>query len=113
MPADVFAPGLLEGQVVLVTGGGTGLGRAAAAELVACGASVVIASRREDVLAAAVEELGDRASYVAGDVREPDDAERIVHACLDRHGRLDVLVNNAAASTSCPPRRSSRRAGRR
>jgi citronellol/citronellal dehydrogenase len=96
----VFAPGVLDGRVVLVTGGGTGLGRAAAAELVACGADVVICGRREDVLAGTAEEIG--ASWIAGDVREPLDAERIVRACLERHGRLDVLVNNAGGQYFVP-----------
>ncbi len=98
--SELFRDGLLEGRVVLVTGGGTGLGRAAAAELRACGAQVVIAGRREEVLAAAADELG--ATYVAGDVREPADAERMVRACLDRHGRLDVLVNNAGGQYFTP-----------
>src|SRR3954467_4898835 len=53
MPASVvFAPGLLDGKAALVTGGGTGLGKAAAAELVACGARVLIAGRRAEVVAA-------------------------------------------------------------
>jgi citronellol/citronellal dehydrogenase len=102
MRSEVFADGLLDGHVTLVTGGGTGLGRAAARELIACGARVVIAGRREEVLGAAVEELGDRASYVVGDVRADASAERIVRACLDRHGRLDVLVNNAGGQYFVP-----------
>jgi citronellol/citronellal dehydrogenase len=100
MRSTVFANGLLDGCATLVTGGGTGLGRAAAAELVACGASVVIAGRREEVLAATAEEIG--VAYVQGDVREPADAERLVRACLDRFGRLDVLVNNAGGQYFTP-----------
>jgi citronellol/citronellal dehydrogenase len=100
MRSAVFAEGVLDERVILVTGGGTGLGRAAASELVACGGSVVIAGRREEVLASTAAEIG--ASYVAGDVREPEDAERVVRACLDRHGRLDVLVNNAGGQYFVP-----------
>ena len=102
MRSAVFADGVLDGCAALVTGGGTGLGRAAAIELAACGASVVITGRREEVLAAAVERIGPRASSVPGDVREPADAERMVRACLDRHGRLDVLVNNAGGQYFVP-----------
>jgi short-subunit dehydrogenase involved in D-alanine esterification of teichoic acids len=62
---EVFADGVLAGRAVLVTGGGTGLGRAAAAELRRCGAEVVICGRRADVLAATAAELG--LHHVAGD----------------------------------------------
>jgi citronellol/citronellal dehydrogenase len=100
--SKVFADGVLDERVILVTGGGTGLGKAAARELAACGARVVIAGRREAVLAAAAREIGPAASYVAGDVREPADAERIVRTVLGRHGRLDVLVNNAGGQYFVP-----------
>ena len=98
----VLSEGVLDERASLVTGGGTGLGKAAARELAACGARVVIAGRREEVLAAAADELGPAVSYVAGDVREPADAERIVRFCLERHGRLDVLVNNAGGQYFVP-----------
>ena len=98
----MLADGVLNGRVTLVTGGGTGLGRAAAIELAACGASVVIAGRREAVLAQTAAEIAPTASFVPGDVREPADAERIVRACLERHGRLDVLVNNAGGQYFVP-----------
>jgi citronellol/citronellal dehydrogenase len=101
-PSEIFRADLLAGQTAIVTGGGTNLGRHAAAELLACGADVVIAGRREDVLASAVEALGERCSYVAGDIRERADAERIVGAALARHGRLDVLVNNAGGQFFVP-----------
>jgi citronellol/citronellal dehydrogenase len=98
----IFADGLLTGRVAVVTGGGTGLGKAAARELHACGAGVVIVGRRREVLEAAAGEVGPRCSVVVGDVREPDDARRIVEAALERHGRLDTLVNNAGGQYFAP-----------
>ena len=88
--------------MVLVTGGGSNLGRAAATELAACGASVVVAGRRAEVLEEACGLIGPSCSYVAGDIRRDDDAERIVRSCLERHGRLDVLVNNAGGQYFVP-----------
>src|SRR5438270_13861772 len=67
-PSAIFAPGLLDGKVALITGGGTGLGRAAAGELVACGANVLISGRRPEVLRGAAAEIGERCSWVAGDI---------------------------------------------
>jgi len=108
--SQVFAPGLLAGQSALVTGGGTGLGRATALELVRCGADVTIAGRRVEVLEEAVAEIGASASgddagsigYVAGDIRDRDDAGRLVGAVLDRGGRLGLLVNNAGGQFFSP-----------
>jgi citronellol/citronellal dehydrogenase len=104
MPAasQIFRDNLLAGQVAIVTGGGTNLGREAAAELLACGARVVIAGRREEVLAAAAAAMGEGCSHVAGDIREPADARRIVATALERHGRLDLLVNNAGGQYFVP-----------
>jgi citronellol/citronellal dehydrogenase len=108
--SQVFAAGLLGGQAALVTGGGTGLGRATALELVRCGADVTIAGRRVEVLEEAVAEIGASASgddagaigYVAGDIRDREDARRLVGAVLDRGGRLDLLVNNAGGQFFSP-----------
>lgn len=91
----VFADGILADQVALVTGGGTNLGKAAAQELLRCGARVVIAGRREDVLARAVGELGEGCSWASADVRDATQARQLVQTALERHGRLDVLLNNA------------------
>ena len=102
MGSEIFADGLLAGRVAIVTGGGTGLGLAAATELARCGAAVVIAGRREDVLADAATQIGGEVTTVAADVREPEGAERIVAAALDRHGRLDVLLNNAGGQYFVP-----------
>jgi citronellol/citronellal dehydrogenase len=98
----VFAEDALDGQVALITGGGTNLGKEAAAELSRCGARVLIAGRRADVLEQAAAEIGERCSWVAGDIREPADAELIVRAALERHDRLDFLLNNAGGQYFVP-----------
>ncbi len=98
----VFADGALEGTVALVTGGGTNLGKAAATELAACGAEVVIAGRREDVLAETSEQIGHRCSWSAGDIRQREQADQIVRTALERHGRLDFLLNNAGGQYFVP-----------
>jgi citronellol/citronellal dehydrogenase len=100
--SEIFAPGLLKDQVVLVTGGGTGLGKATALELARCGAKVLIAGRRAEVLEQAVAEIGPSADWIAGDIREREEAERIVASTLERAGRLDVLVNNAGGQYFTP-----------
>jgi citronellol/citronellal dehydrogenase len=98
----VFVGGALEGRGALVTGGGTNLGKAAAAELTRCGARVVIAGRRAEVLKAAAAELGERCSWVAGDIRERAGAEQIVATALERLGRLDLVLNNAGGQYMVP-----------
>jgi citronellol/citronellal dehydrogenase len=103
----IFAPGLLRGKVALVTGGGTGLGKATAIELARCGASVTIAGRRAEVLRDAAEEIGGcsgegSSDWRTADVREPDQGELLVRSVLERHGRLDVLVNNAGGQYFAP-----------
>jgi len=102
--SEIFAPGILDGRVALVTGGGTGLGKATAAELARCGAQVTLAGRRNEVLEAAVAELaalGD-VDWVSGDVRERADGQAMIETVLERRGRLDVLVNNAGGQYFAP-----------
>jgi citronellol/citronellal dehydrogenase len=104
--SQIFAPGMLDGRAALVTGGGTGLGRATALELARCGASVTIAGRREDVLEQAAGEIGQLTEAavhaVAGDVREADDARRLIATAAERMGALDALVNNAGGQFFSP-----------
>jgi citronellol/citronellal dehydrogenase len=93
------------GRVALITGGGTGIGRATAIELAASGARVAVCGRREEPLASVREEIeaaGGDCLAVAADLREPEDVERVVGAALDRFGTLDVLVNNAGGQFTAP-----------
>jgi citronellol/citronellal dehydrogenase len=101
-PSTIFAADMLGGRVAIVTGGGTNLGKEAARELVGCGASVLIAGRREEVLAEAAAEIGERCSWVSGDIRDPAQADAIVATAIERHGRLDTLVNNAGGQYFVP-----------
>jgi citronellol/citronellal dehydrogenase len=96
MPSEVFRPGLLAGQVAIVTGGGSGLGRATALELARLGAAVVVCGRRLDPLqeTAAMAEEG-RVEAEACDIREEDQVAGFVDGVVERHGRIDLLVNNA------------------
>jgi citronellol/citronellal dehydrogenase len=100
--SEIFVDGMLDGRVAIVTGGGTGLGKAAAAELVRCGALVVIAGRRAEVLEAAAEEIGGDVLTVSADIREPEGATWIIETALEAHGRLDILVNNAGGQYFTP-----------
>jgi citronellol/citronellal dehydrogenase len=104
--STIFAAEMLGGQVALVTGGGTGLGKATALELARCGATVAIAGRRAEVLEQAAAEIGELAGgeidALSGDVREPADARRLVREALERRGRLDLLVNNAGGQFFSP-----------
>ena len=100
-------PGLsdvgLGGAVVIVTGAGSGIGAAAARQLGAVGANVVLVGRRKDALEEVAAELGSgRALCVPADLADPDSPARIAGACLERFGRIDGLVNNAAVVRHMP-----------
>src|SRR5687768_14029854 len=93
MPSKLFQPGLLDGQVAIVSGGGSGLGRASALELAALGARVVVCGRREEPLAeTAARADGDRVEAQACDIREEEQVEALIDGVLERHGRIDLLV---------------------
>jgi citronellol/citronellal dehydrogenase len=94
----VYAPGSLAGQVVLVSGGGGGIGRAIAWLFARLGAHVVIAGRSEAKLAPVAATLtahGLKASAHVVDIREPDSVAALHEAVWSEHGRLDILVNSA------------------
>ncbi len=98
---SVFRDGLLAGRVAFVTGGATGIGKEIARTLGRQGAKVAIASRRRESLEAACKELeqdGIECWFDTCDVREPEQVESVVRGLLERFGRLDVLVNNAAGN---------------
>src|SRR5271165_3408964 len=103
--SQIFADGALGGVTVLITGGGTGLGRETAFELARCGANVTIAGRRQEVLEQAAAEgvgMAGELDWVCGDVREPSDAKRLVCTVAEQRGGLDVLVNNAGGQFFSP-----------
>ncbi len=98
MSARVLTIDANAGTVALVTGGGTGLGRATALELARTGADVVVCGRRPEPLAAVEAEitaLGGNCLAVPTDVREPEQVDALVDEALQRFHRIDVLVNNA------------------
>src|SRR5947208_1640907 len=95
---EAAVAGRLLGKVALVTGGGTGIGLAVAEEFARQGASVVVAGRRPEPLADAVESIrkdGGTVTAAAGDVGRSADTARLVAETVDAYGRIDVLINNA------------------
>ena len=104
-PLEVFRPGLFDGRVALITGGGSGIGRGIADTLAVLGAHVVLASRKQervDAAAAEIRAAGGKASGIAVDVREQERVKEVVARVADEHGRLDILVNNAAGNFYAP-----------
>ena len=89
-----MSAGLLDGQVIIVTGSSSGLGAAYARALAAEGASLVLNARRTPLLDELAESLPGAAA-IAGDVADPATAERLVAAAVSSFGRVDALVNNA------------------
>tara|TARA_A100001037_G_scaffold20609_1_gene17360 strand:+ start:16749 stop:17645 length:897 start_codon:yes stop_codon:yes gene_type:complete len=102
---SIFRPGLFADQVILITGGGTGLGRCTAHELASLGATVVIAGRRQEVLEATAEEVTDAGGIcdtLLMNIRDEEIVETAMDALLARHGRIDGLFNNAGGQFVAP-----------
>ena len=102
---SVYAPGLFAGQVILVTGGGSGIGRCVAHEVAALGAHAVLIGRKGDKLQSVVDEIyqdGGVASFHVCDIRQEATVKQTVAAVVAAHGRIDALVNNAGGQYMMP-----------
>lgn len=88
----------LDGKVALVTGASKGIGRAIAAAYAEAGAQVLISSRKQAGLEEAAAAISGKVSVFAANAGEPDQARACVEACIERYGRIDILVNNAATN---------------
>ena len=106
MHSQVFRDGILDGRVALVTGGGSGIGAAAARELARLGARVAIASRKTERIEAAAaglsEELGQEVIGLTADIRDRDAVNDLVGGVVDQLGRIDILINNGGGQFFSP-----------
>jgi NAD(P)-dependent dehydrogenase (short-subunit alcohol dehydrogenase family) len=104
----------LKGEVIIVTGGGTGLGRSMSKYFLELGASVIITSRKQEVIDKTAKELldetGGTVMALTGDVRNYEDMEAVLKAAHDKFGKVTGLVNNAAGNFISPTERLSHRA---
>ena len=101
----IFAPGVLDGLICVVSGAGTGLGRASALELARLGATGIGCGRRLeplDSVVAEIEGFGGRAEAVAMDIRDEEAVDALFDRALERHGRVDELLNNAGGQFLSP-----------
>lgn len=107
MPTMRFASDLLSGRVALVTGGGTGMGRATAIEMARCGADIALLGRRTGPIedcAEVIRGLGRKAVAISADIRVPEQIEDAMQLIKSEFGRLDMLVNNAGGQFVTPAR---------
>jgi NAD(P)-dependent dehydrogenase (short-subunit alcohol dehydrogenase family) len=105
MRPSYFTAGLLDGQVALVTGGATGIGKEICRLLGSHGAKVTMASRKREILEDAVDELraeGIDAEFGVCDVRDPQAVQAVIDQVVAGRGRLDIVVNNAAGNFPAP-----------
>ncbi|WP_316798879.1 SDR family oxidoreductase [Pedobacter frigidisoli] len=101
----------LKGKTIVITGGGTGLGKAMGVYFLKLGANLVITSRKQEVLQKTADEMeektGGKVLAVACDVREVDQVEHVLAKTLERFGSVDILLNNAAGNFISPTERLS------
>ncbi len=111
MNHSMLAKDALKEKTIVITGGGTGLGRSMGTYFLKLGANLVICSRKLDVLQQTAQEMenetGGQVLAVACDVRDYQQVEQLLAQSLDRFGRVDVLVNNAAGNFISPTERLS------
>ncbi|HET8869779.1 MAG TPA: SDR family oxidoreductase [Aquabacterium sp.] len=110
--SSVLAPGLFAGQVHVVTGGGSGIGRCVAHELASLGATVILTGRTQeklDKVAAEITEDGGKVDTAAFDIRDEDQVKAAVAAMVSKHGRIHGLVNNAGGQFPSPLQAISKR----
>ena len=107
---SVFAPGLFAGQVVVLTGGGSGIGRCTAHELAALGAHVVLIGRNADKLRTVQDEItqdGGTATHAVCDIRQEDAVRATVAGIVQAQGKVDALINNAGGQYITPAEKIS------
>lgn len=95
-------PFSLEGEIALVTGGGSGIGFGIASCLAECGARVVLVGRRPEVLESAAKKIGARAAFEPHDLNHLDEADSLVQRITQRVGEISILVNNAGVHLKKP-----------
>ena len=101
----MFQEDLLKNKTIIVTGGGTGLGKSMATRFGELGANLVITSRKQDVLdgtAIELRKIGAEVLPVACDVRKPIEVQNVVDETINKFGKIDILVNNAAGNFISP-----------
>jgi len=101
----MFETGLLKGKSIIITGGGTGLGKSMATRFAELGADLVITSRRQNVIDETAEELrqyGGQVLAVSCDVRDPDQVQHMVDETVKTFSKIDILLNNAAGNFISP-----------
>ena len=105
--------GALQDKVILITGGGTGLGKSMGKYFMELGANLIITSRKQEVLDETAKEFADYSGDIlpiAGDVRNAKEVKQIIQASLEKFGKIDGLVNNAAGNFISPTERLSTKA---